>query len=425
MKKLNYKIFFSDLVKAFRGDGFFRKFTPILRERSSFPFTKVEYGRNKNDNESGGSQLKIWCTNDYLNMSHNEDVIDEMVSVIRRVGTGSGGTRNISGTTPYHQRLEKTLAELHNKEGALIFNSAYLANQTSIWTVCKALNDICVFSDSFNHASLIQGIKNSNSECKIFKHNDLEDLEKLLKETDIKRPKLIVFESLYSMDGTIVEVDRYVALAKKYNALTYLDEVHAVGLYGDKGKGIAAKLGVADQVDIINGTLAKSFGQIGGYIVADNYLIEYIRSFAPGFIFTTSIMPSVAAAATKSIGIVKEADHKRSHVMKHAEYLRDKLTSYGIPFIDSDSHIVPVMAYESKLAKSYSKDLNEKFGIYVQPIFYPTVPKDSARLRITITPKHSTHDIDDLVDALATVTGKIIPKSQSAESSHQFSGTFV
>ncbi len=425
MKKLNYKKFFSDLVKTFRGDGFFRKFTHILRERSSFPFTKVEYGRNERNKESGGSQLKIWCTNDYLNMSHNEDVIDEMVSVIRRVGTGSGGTRNISGTTPYHQRLEKTLAELHNKEGALIFNSAYLANQTSIWTVCKALNDICVFSDSLNHASLIQGIKNSNSECKIFKHNDLEDLEKLLKETDIKRPKLIVFESLYSMDGTIVEVDRYVALAKKYNALTYLDEVHAVGLYGDKGKGIAAKLGVADQVDIINGTLAKSFGQIGGYIVADNYLIEYIRSFAPGFIFTTSIMPSVAAAATKSIGIVKEADHKRSHVMKHAEYLRDKLTSYGIPFIDSDSHIVPVMAYKSKLAKSYSKDLNEKFGIYVQPIFYPTVPKDSARLRITITPKHSTHDIDDLVDALATVTGKIIPKSQSAESSHQFSGTFV
>ena len=425
MKKLNYKIFFSDLVKAFRGDGFFRKFTPILRERSSFPFTKVEYGRNKNDNESGGSQLKIWCTNDYLNMSHNEDVIDEMVSVIRRVGTGSGGTRNISGTTPYHQRLEKTLAELHNKEGALIFNSAYLANQTSIWTVCKALNDVCVFSDSLNHASLIQGIKNSNSECKIFKHNNLKDLEKLLKETDINRPKIIVFESLYSMDGTIVEVDKYVALAKKYNALTYLDEVHAVGLYGDKGRGIAAKLGVADQVDIINGTLAKSFGQIGGYIVADSYLLEYIRSFAPGFIFTTSIMPSVAAAAAKSIELVKEADHKRSHVMKHAKYLRDKLTSYGIPFIDSDSHIVPVMAYESKLAKSYSKDLNEKFGIYVQPIFYPTVPKDSARLRITITPKHSTHDIDDLVDALATVTGKVIPKSQSAESSHQFSGTFV
>ena len=425
MKKLNYKIFFSDLVKAFRGDGFFRKFTPILRERSSFPFTKVEYGRNKSDNESGGSQLKIWCTNDYLNMSHDEDVIDEMVSVIRKVGSGSGGTRNISGTTPYHQRLEKALAELHNKEGALIFNSAYLANQTTIWTVCKALNDICVFSDSLNHASLIQGIKNSNSECKIFKHNDLEDLERLLKDTDIQRPKLIVFESLYSMDGTIAKVDKYVALAKKYNALTYLDEVHAVGLYGNRGRGIAAKLGVADQVDFINGTLAKSFGQIGGYIVADNYLIDYIRSFAPGFIFTTSIMPSVAAAATKSIGLVKEADEKRLHIMKHAKYLRDKLTRYGIPFIDSDSHIVPVMAYESELAKSYSKNLNEKFGIYVQPIFYPTVPKDSARLRITITPKHSSHDIDDLVDALATVMGKIIPKSHSAEASHQFSGSFI
>ena len=425
MKKLNYKIFFSDLVKAFRGDGFFRKFTPILRERSSFPFTKVEYGRSKSDNESGGSQLKIWCTNDYLNMSHDDDVIDEMVSVIHRVGTGSGGTRNISGTTPYHQRLEKTLAELHNKEGALIFNSAYLANQTSIWTVCKALSDICVFSDRLNHASLIQGIKNSYSECKIFKHNNLEDLEKLLKETDINRPKLIVFESLYSMDGTIVEVDKYVALAKKYNALTYLDEVHAVGLYGDKGRGIAAKLGVADQVDIINGTLAKSFGQIGGYIVADSYLLEYIRSFAPGFIFTTSIMPSVAAAAAKSIELVKEADHKRSHVMKHAKYLRDKLTSYGIPFIDSESHIVPVMAFDSELAKSYSKKLNEEYGIYVQPIFYPTVSKKSARLRITITPKHNKQDIDELVNALAMVTGKILPKNNTKESNVKFSSASI
>ena len=425
MEKLNYKILFRDLVNSFRDNGFFRKFTPILRERKSFPFTKIRYGKGLDSNSLKDNHLKIWCTNDYLNMSHDQDVVDEMVSVIHKVGTGSGGTRNISGTTPYHQILEKTLSEYHGKESALIFNSAYLANQTSIWTICKALNDVCVFSDSLNHASLIQGIKNSNRQCKIFDHNNLNQLETLLKDTDLERPKLIVFESLYSMDGTIVPVDKYVKLAKKYNALTYLDEVHAIGLYGNQGKGIADKLGVADQVDIINGTLAKSFGQIGGYIVADNYLIEYIRSFAPGFIFTTSIMPSVAAAAVKSISLVKDADSKRDHILKHADYLRGKLKYYDIPFIDSDSHIVPVMAFDSELAKSYSKKLNEQFGIYVQPIFYPTVPKNSARLRITVTPKHSYQDIDELVIALANVTGKIVPKNQTVESGNEFSSTFL
>jgi len=425
IEKLNYKILFRGLVKSFRDNGFFRKFTPILRERKSFPFTKIRYGKGLDKNSLKDNHLKIWCTNDYLNMSHEQEVVDEMVSVIHKVGTGSGGTRNISGTTPYHQILEKTLSEFHGKESALIFNSAYLANQTSIWTICKALKDVCVFSDSLNHASLIQGIKNSNSECKIFDHNDLAHLEALLKESDLERPKLIVFESLYSMDGTIVPVDKYVKLAKKYNALTYLDEVHAIGLYGNQGKGIADKLGVADQIDIINGTLAKSFGQIGGYIVADNYLIEYIRSFAPGFIFTTSIMPSVAAATVKSISLVKDADEKRAHIMKHADYLRKKLKYYDIPFIDSDSHIIPVMAFDSDLAKSYSKKLNEQFGIYVQPIFYPTVPKNSGRLRITVTPKHSAKDIDELVIALANVTGRIVPKNQTTERNAEFSSPFL
>ena len=425
MKKLNYKNFFSDLVKTFRGDGFFRKFTPILRERSSFPFTKVEYGRNERNKESGGSQLKIWCTNDYLNMSHNQEVVDEMVSVINKVGTGSGGTRNISGTTPYHQILEQSLAEFHGREASLIFNSAYLANQTTIWTLCKALKNVCVFSDSLNHASLIQGIKNSNSECKIFDHNDLNHLEDLLMQTDIDRPKLIVFESLYSMDGTIVPVDKYVDLAKKYNALTYLDEVHAVGLYGEQGRGVADKLGVAQEVDIINGTLAKAFGQIGGYIVADNEIIDYVKSYAPGFIFTTSIMPSVAAASTKSLSIVKTSDASRNSIMKQAEYLRSKLKSKNIPFINSDSHIVPVMAFESDSAKMYSKILKENFGIYIQPIFYPTVPKGAARLRITITPKHSKKDIDELVLSLDKVIKKNISKDKPLETKPVHSSAYV
>ena len=424
MEKLNYKIFFRDLIKSFRLKGFFRRFTPIVRERESFPFSKVSHGDNVNLKPDEG-KLKIWCTNDYLNMSHNQEVVDEMVSVINKVGTGSGGTRNISGTTPYHQILEQSLAEFHGREAALIFNSAYLANQTTIWTLCKALKNVCVFSDSLNHASLIQGIKNSNSECKIFDHNDLNHLEDLLMQTDIDRPKLIVFESLYSMDGTIVPVDKYVDLAKKYNALTYLDEVHAVGLYGEQGRGVADKLGVAQEVDIINGTLAKAFGQIGGYIVADNEIIDYVKSYAPGFIFTTSIMPSVAAASTKSLSIVKTSDASRNSIMKQAEYLRSKLKSKNIPFINSDSHIVPVMAFESDSAKMYSKILKENFGIYIQPIFYPTVPKGAARLRITITPKHSKKDIDELVLSLDKVIQKNISKDKPLETKSVHSSAYV
>ncbi len=424
MEKLNYKIFFRDLIKSFRLKGFFRRFTPIVRDRESFPFSKVSYGNSLNLQPYEG-ELKIWCTNDYMNMSHNQEVVDEMVSVIHKVGTGSGGTRNISGTTPYHQILEKALSEFHGREAALVFNSAYLANQTTIWTLCKALENVCVFSDSLNHASLIQGIKNSNSECKIFNHNDLKHLEDLLINTDIDRPKLIVFESLYSMDGTIVPVDKYVDLAKKYNALTYLDEVHAVGLYGDQGRGVADKLGVAKEVDIINGTLAKAFGQIGGYIVADNEIIDYVKSYAPGFIFTTSIMPSVAAASTKSLSIVKTSDASRNFIMKQAEYLRSKLKSKNIPFINSDSHIVPVMAFESDSAKMYSKILKENFGIYIQPIFYPTVPKGAARLRITITPKHSKKDIDELVFALDKVIKKNISQDKPKERKSEHSGAYL
>ena len=424
MEKLNYKIFFRDLIKSFRLEGFFRRFTPIVRDKEFFPFSKVSYGDNVNLKPDEG-KLKIWCTNDYLNMSHNQEVVDEMVSVINKVGTGSGGTRNISGTTPYHQILEQSLAEFHGREAALIFNSAYLANQTTIWTLCKALKNVCVFSDSLNHASLIQGIKNSNSECKIFDHNDLNHLEDLLMQTDIDRPKLIVFESLYSMDGTIVPVDKYVDLAKKYNALTYLDEVHAVGLYGEQGRGVADKLGVAQEVDIINGTLAKAFGQIGGYIVADNEIIDYVKSYAPGFIFTTSIMPSVAAASTKSLSIVKTSDASRNSIMKQAEYLRSKLKSKNIPFINSDSHIVPVMAFESDSAKMYSKILKENFGIYIQPIFYPTVPKGAARLRITITPKHSKKDIDELVLSLDKVIRKNISKDKPMETKPVHSSAYV
>ena len=333
-------------------------------------------------------------------MSHNPEVIDRMIEVIKTVGTGSGGTRNISGSTPYHNQLEKDIANFHCRDKALIFSSAYIANQATLSTLCKRIENIKVFSDELNHASLIEGIKNSKADCSIFRHNDLDHLEKLLSECELDRPKIIVFESLYSMDGTKANVAEYVRLAKKYNALTYLDEVHAVGLYGKKGRGVANECGVSNQIDIINGTLAKGFGQIGGYITGDEILIDFIKSFAPGFIFTTSMMPAIAAAASKSIEIVQTLDEERKLVFSKANYIKSQLKKVGIDFIDSDSHIIPVLAYDESKVKDYSNTLLNKHNTYLQPIFYPTVPKGSARLRITVTPKHSTTDIDNLISSL-------------------------
>ena len=397
---MNYKDLLRKQLFEFSSKGYNRTFTSIYRYQETFPFTRIDLPNEKVKNTTINPETTIWCSNDYLNMSHNQEVINRMIEVIKEVGTGSGGTRNISGTTPYHDRLEKKLANFHERDAALIFTSAYVANQTTIATLCKRIPNIEVFSDQLNHASLIEGIKNSRASCSIFKHNDLEHLESLLAEKDLNQPKIIVFESLYSMDGTETNVSEYVKLAKKYNALTYLDEVHAVGLYGKGGRGIAYKNNVSNDVDIINGTLAKGFGQIGGYIVADQITIDFIRSFAPGFIFTTSMMPSIAAAATKSIEIVESLDDKRSDIFNKAKYFKQKLNLLDIPFIDSDSHIIPILTYSTKKAKLFSKLLLKQYNSYIQPIFYPTVPEGSARLRITITPKHSIQDIDNLISAL-------------------------
>ena len=397
---MNYKDLLRKQLIEFSSKGYNRTFTSIYRYQETFPFTRIDLPNEKVKNTTINPETTIWCSNDYLNMSHNQEVINRMIEVIKEVGTGSGGTRNISGTTPYHDRLEKKLANFHERDSALIFTSAYVANQTTIATLCKRIPNIEVFSDQLNHASLIEGIKNSRASCSIFKHNDLEHLESLLAEKDLNQPKIIVFESLYSMDGTETNVSEYVKLAKKYNALTYLDEVHAVGLYGKGGRGIAFKNNVSNDVDIINGTLAKGFGQIGGYIVADQITIDFIRSFAPGFIFTTSMMPSIAAAATKSIEIVESLDDKRTDIFNKAKYFKQKLNLLDIPFIDSDSHIIPILTYSTKKAKLFSKLLLKQYNSYIQPIFYPTVPEGSARLRITITPKHSIQDIDNLISAL-------------------------
>ena len=400
---MNYKKVIKNQLEEFQSNGFGRTFTPIYRRKESFPFTEIDFSGESKFQENFNSNTTIWCSNDYLNMSHHPAVIDRMIEIIKTVGTGSGGTRNISGSTPYHNQLESDLAKFHKRERGLIFTSAYVANQTTLATLCKRLKGIQVFSDELNHASLIEGIKNSKADCSIFRHNDLDHLEELLKSTEENIPKIIVFESLYSMDGTETNISDYVALAKKYDALTYLDEVHAVGLYGAGGRGVAYKNGVSNDIDIINGTLAKGFGQIGGYIVGDDTMIDFIRSFAPGFIFTTSMMPSIAAASSKSISIVEGLDEKREDIFNKAKYIRNRLTDLKIPFVDSDSHIIPLLAYSTSKAKAYSRKLLDDHNIYIQPIFYPTVPRDSARLRITVTPKHTKDDIDHLLNALSMV----------------------
>ena len=414
---MNYKNFFETEVQNFKNEGFFRKFLPIKRSRTTFPVTQIQNETRSNKLNNSSKDVKIWCTNDYLNMSHNPDVIDTMISTIKEVGTGSGGTRNISGTTAFHVSLEEKIAQFHQRESAVVFNSAYLANQSTLWTICKKINGINVFSDELNHASLIQGIKNSGAPCSIFKHNDLDSLENLLKSKDLDAPKIIVFESLYSMDGTITNVSKYVQLAKKYNALTYLDEVHAVGLYGERGSGIANKFGASNEIDLINGTLAKAFGQIGGYVTGDKYIIDFIKSFTPGFIFTTSLMPSVVAACKKSIEIVELADDLRSQILEKASYFKKKLERHNIRYINGDSHIIPIIVKTAERAQFLSKKLLDNFSIYTQPIFYPTVPKGSARLRITITPKHSYADIDYLVESLLMLKEeKKIPMSKKEKS---------
>ena len=400
---MDYKDIFKKQLNQFKSKGYKRTFTSIYRYQDTFPFTKIELPNEEQKKGKINPDTTIWCSNDYLNMSHNPLVIDRMIKVIKEVGTGSGGTRNISGTTPYHDKLEKKLAHFHKREAALIFTSAYVANQTTLATICKKISGIEVFSDQLNHASLIEGIKNSKAPCTIFRHNDLEHLESLLREKDLNQPKIIVFESLYSMDGTETNVSEYVKLAKKYNALTYLDEVHAVGLYGEGGRGVAFKNNVSNQIDIINGTLAKGFGQIGGYIVADQTTVDFVRSFASGFIFTTSMMPSVAAAATKSIEIVEHLDKERLDIFNKAKYFKQKLKILDIPFIDSNSHIIPILTHETSRAKLFSRLLLEQYNSYIQPIFYPTVPEGSARLRITITPKHSIKDIDKLIASLKRI----------------------
>jgi 5-aminolevulinate synthase len=393
---MDYQKIFGTALDGVRKEGRYRVFADLERQRGAFPAARLHAG-------AGVRPVTVWCSNDYLAMGQHPAVIAAMHDALDTVGAGSGGTRNIAGTNHHHVQLELELADLHGKEAALIFTSAFVANDTTLTTLQQLLPDSIVFSDIKNHASMIAGIRNGRGEKVIWRHNDVADLETKLKSADPKRPKIIAFESVYSMDGTIAPIGAICDLAKRYGALTYLDEVHAVGLYGPRGGGISERDGVMDRVDIINGTLAKGFGVMGGYIAATRDICDAIRSFAAGFIFTTSLAPVIAAGAVASIRHLKTSGVERARHQERSRLVKKRLELAGLPVLDNLSHIVPVMVGDPKHCKAVSDRLLSAYGIYVQPINYPTVPRGAERLRITPTPVHSDADIDHLVQSLSSL----------------------
>jgi len=382
---------FKEILATLKNEGKYRIFNSILRKRGKFP-NAIWYSKY------GVKNIVNWCSNDYLGMGQNEIVIDAMKTALDSVGTGSGGTRNISGTTKYHEALEKELANLHKKESALIFTSAYVANLTTLETIPRVLPNITYISDSENHSSIIQGIRNSRVKKVIWKHNDLSHLEELLKK--IPDPKCVVFESVYSMDGDISPIKQIVNLCKKHNAITYLDEVHAVGLYGLHGGGIIERENLQNEVDIINGTLGKAFGLQGGYVAGRKDFLDAIRSLAPGFIFTTSLSPVICAGALTSVKYVREHNDLRNQIKERSSKTKIELSKVGINVLKNNSHIVPVIIGDPIKCKKISDDLLYKYGIYVQPINYPTVPEGMERLRFTPGPLHTDSMISEMVDKL-------------------------
>ena len=393
---MDYTQAFAEALKALKDEGRYRVFADIRRDRGRFPAAR-HYA-------NGATRpITVWCSNDYLGMGQHPAVLAAMHEALDEAGAGSGGTRNISGTTHYHVELEAELADLHGKETALLFTSAYVANDTTLATLRKLLPGLIIFSDAKNHASMIAGIRNGGGEKVIWRNNDLADLEAKLKQVDRARPKVIAFESVYSMDGLMAPIGAICDLAQKYGALTYLDEVHAVGLYGPRGGGIAERDGVMHRVDIINGTLAKGFGIMGGYIAGTRDLCDAIRSYAPGFIFTTSLAPAIAAGAVVSIKHLKTSGAERERHQERARALKGKLKAAGLPVMDNPSHIVPLLVGDPVLTKRITDALLERFAIYVQPINYPTVPRGAERLRITPQPQHSDADMDRLVKSLLTL----------------------
>tara|TARA_B100000315_G_scaffold260860_1_gene326480 strand:+ start:6945 stop:8156 length:1212 start_codon:yes stop_codon:yes gene_type:complete len=397
---MNYDQFFADKVAALKAEGRYRVFADLEREAGNFPAAK-------NYQNDGTADITVWCSNDYLGMGQSRVVIDAMHEAVDKCGAGAGGTRNISGTNHFHVLLEEELASLHNKEAGLIFTSGYVANLTTLSTIGQMMPELVIISDALNHNSMIAGIRHSRSDKMIFKHNDLADLEAKLKEVGPDRPKMIAFESVYSMDGDVAPIKEICDLADKYDALTFIDEVHAVGLYGEHGAGVAEREGLMDRLDIIQGTLAKGFGVVGGYVAGSSSMCDFIRSYGDGFIFSSSMPPAVAAGALASVKYVREHNELREQHQERAATLKQRLADVGIPVMPSVTHIVPVMVGDPVLCKQASDELLFNHNIYVQPINYPTVPRGTERLRFTPTPLHNDELMDHLVSALQKVWGQL------------------
>ncbi|MBT5854223.1 MAG: 5-aminolevulinate synthase [Rhodobacteraceae bacterium] len=396
-RRLTYNDFLDQSLNRLHDEGRYRTFIDIVRDKGNFPHATWHRP------DGTDAPVTVWCGNDYLGMGQHPAVLNAMHEALDATGAGSGGTRNISGTTVYHKRLEDELANLHGKESTLLFTSAYIANDATLSTLPKLFPDLIIYSDALNHASMIEGIRRNGGSKRIFRHNDLAHLRELLEADDPKVPKLIAFESIYSMDGDFAPIAEICDLADEFNALTYLDEVHAVGMYGARGAGVAERDRLMHRIDIINGTLAKAYGVMGGYIAASVKLCDAIRSYAPGFIFTTSLPPAVAAGAAASVAHLKSDKDLRAQHQTQSKILKYRLKGIGLPIIDHGSHIVPVIVGNPVHTQKLSDMLLQDFGIYVQPINFPTVPRGTERLRFTPSPVHGPAEIDALVRAMDTL----------------------
>ncbi|MEO6151898.1 MAG: 5-aminolevulinate synthase [Croceibacterium sp.] len=398
---MNYDHIFDQAIDRLHGEGRYRVFIDILRNKGSYPDARCFAGHN------GPKPITVWCSNDYLAMGQHSKVVAAMEEALHNVGAGSGGTRNIGGNTHYHIELEHELADLHGKESALLFTSGYVSNDATLSTLAKLLPGCVIFSDEMNHASMIAGIRNSGCEKRIFRHNDPAHLEELLAAEDPSVPKLIAFESVYSMDGDVAPIHAFCDLADRYSALTYIDEVHAVGMYGPRGGGISERDEAAHRIDIIEGTLGKAFGVMGGYIAADAKIVDCIRSYAPGFIFTTSLSPVLVAGVLASVKHLKSSNVEREGQQASAALLKRLFADAGLPVMPSTTHIVPLMVGDPVRAKKISDILLAEYGVYVQPINFPTVPRGTERLRFTPGPAHSETMMHDLTGALVEIWDRL------------------